>query len=90
MDFQIGVKKTWTLKPYGQRTIPVIQPEDLIGLKVQAIANNPSRLAIDRGDIEGLMQLRGMDLNWDRVEEYFALFSMQELFNELKGRYNVG
>lgn len=74
----------------GQSAIPVIQPEDLIGLKVQAIANNPSRMAIDRGDIEGLMQLRCTELDWERVEGYFALFSMQKLFCELKERYHAG
>lgn len=74
----------------GQAEIPVIQPEDLIGLKVQAIANNPARLAVDLGDMEGLMRILGAELNWERMEVYFALFSMQELFRELKERYHAG
>lgn len=73
----------------GHVRVPVIQPEDLIGLKVQAIANSPPRMAVDRGDIEGLMQLRAGTMDWQRIEEYFALFSMMDLFNELKERYHA-
>jgi len=70
----------------GQQPIPVILPEDLIGLKVQAIANKPPRMAIDRADIEGLMQIYGDQLDWQRVADYFALFDMTELYVELKER----
>lgn len=73
----------------GKVRIPVIRPEDLIGLKVQAIANSPARMAIDLGDIEGLMQLCSNSMDWRRIEEYFALFTMLDLFNELKERYHV-
>lgn len=72
----------------GQRDIPVIQPEDLIGLKVQAIANQSSRMAIDLVDIEGLIQLYSDKMDWIRVAEYFALFDMTELFLKLKERYH--
>lgn len=72
----------------GQRPIPVIQPEDLIGLKIQAIANKPSRMAIDRFDIEGLMQICGNQLDWQRIANYFDLFEMSELYLELKERYH--
>ncbi len=73
----------------GQQQIPVILPEDLIGLKVQAIANKPSRSAIDRADIEGLMQMYGDKLDWQLVADYFALFGMSELFSELEERYHA-
>jgi hypothetical protein len=73
----------------GQQPVPVILPEDLIGLKVQAIANKPSRMAIDKADIEGLMQIYGDQLDWQRVGDYFALFEMTTLYLELKGRYHA-
>lgn len=72
----------------GQQPIPVIIPEDLIGLKVQAIANKPSRTALDRTDIEGLMQIYGDQLDWQRIADYFALFEMTELYLELKERHH--
>lgn len=72
----------------GQHPIPVILPEDLIGLKVQAISNKPSRRAIDQADIEGLIQMYGDQLDWQRVADYFALFEMTELYHELKARYH--
>lgn len=71
----------------GQEPVPVILPEDLIGLKVQAIANKPSRMAIDKADIEGLMQLCGDQLDWQQVADYFALFDMTTLYLELKERH---
>lgn len=73
----------------GEQAIPVIQPEDLIGLKVQAIANQASRMTVDKADIEGLMQLYGDKLDWRRIAEYFELFEMTELYHTLKERYHV-
>lgn len=73
----------------GERTISVIQPEDLIGLKVQALANNPSRRSVDMTDIKGLMKVLGNRLDWRRIENYFSLFDMQADFAELRKLYDV-
>lgn len=70
-------------------SIKVVQIEDLIGFKIQSIANNESRKAIDLQDIESLMALKGKELNWQLIEEYFYLFGFNELFNNLKERYYV-
>lgn len=67
--------------------LPVIQPDDLIGLKVQAIANDPRRTVHDLADIEELMRLHGRSIDWDLVEDYFALFEMDPLFRNLKDKY---
>ena len=72
-----------------ERTLSELQIEDLMGLKVQAIANNPARRAIDLADIESLMELYGADLDWKRIEEYFELFDMSDLLGELEARYHV-
>lgn len=71
----------------GKTTIPVLVPEDIIGLKVQAMANNPSRQATDLSDIESLMELYGNKLDWSRIEEYFSLFGKSVLAGELKKKY---
>jgi hypothetical protein len=68
-------------------SVKVLKPEDIIGFKVQAIANDESRKAFDLGDIESLMALHKESLNWDTVEEYFSLFGFSGLFAELKGKF---
>jgi len=68
-------------------TIKVLKVEDLIGLKVQAIANDPSRKPIDLPDIESLMKTYGATIDWSLIEEYFALFDLNDLFSELRSRY---
>lgn len=68
-------------------TIKVLQPEDIIGLKVQALINDPSRKTIDLADIESLMRLHGARLDWQLVQSYFELFGQEDLFKSLRGRY---
>ncbi len=67
--------------------IRVLKPEDLIGLKVQAIANDERRKNIELSDIESLMAEFGKGLDWPLIEEYFELFGFDELLKELKERY---
>lgn len=73
----------------GQLSIRVLVPEDLIGLKVQAMANNPSRRDGDLADIESLMEMHGHALEWDRIEEYFGVFGMASLAAALKGKHGA-
>ena len=73
----------------NEQTIPVILPEDLIGLKVQAIKNNPSRTPLDMADIEALMEIFGSNLDWKRIEGYFELFGMKESATELRQKYDL-
>jgi hypothetical protein len=58
-----------------------------IGLKVQAIANDERRKAGDLADIESLMAVKGNELDWSLVQEYFALFNMKDIFDELRSKY---
>lgn len=67
--------------------IKVLKVEDIIGFKVQAMANDESRKAIDIGDIEALMTLHKAAIDWDILDGYFALFELSELFIELKRKY---
>lgn len=64
-----------------------LQPEDIIGLKIQAFINDPSRKSLDLADIEALMRIHGARLDWQLVESYFSLFEHEDLFASLKGRY---
>jgi hypothetical protein len=69
-------------------SIKVLKTEDLIGLKVQAMANDESRKAIDLSDIETLMALYKKEMDWSTIEEYFGLFGFHKLLNELKDKYH--
>ncbi|MBP1727975.1 MAG: hypothetical protein H6Q56_348 [Deltaproteobacteria bacterium] len=72
----------------GAQHIPVVLPEDLIGLKVQAICNDPSRTSLDMSDIEALVKIFGSSLDWSRIEEYLKLFGMEEKLGNLKEHYD--
>lgn len=70
-------------------SIQVLLPEDLIGLKVQAFANDKTRAPIDMYDIEMLMKIHGKVLDWELIGEYFELFESSALYLELKRKYHA-
>ena len=88
-EISVGMIKRAEEKMMFNETLAVriLKVEDLIGLKVQAMANDERRKAIDFADIEALVALHKTSLNWNTVEEYFSLFGFEKLFAELKDRY---
>jgi hypothetical protein len=70
-----------------QGTIKVLVPEDLIGLKIQALSNDPDRLHKDMADIETLMALHGKTLDWKLIEDYFHVFHREKEFADLSRRF---
>jgi hypothetical protein len=73
----------------GAARIKVLLPEDIIGLKVQAVANNQNRSSRDYPDIEGLMQHFGAKLDWDILADYFTLFGLQKEYDEYRRKYGT-
>lgn len=71
----------------GGLSVKVLRPEDIIGLKVQAWVNDPSRKTKELADIAALMQLHGSALDWDLLREYFALFKKTAEYTKLKAKY---
>lgn len=67
--------------------VKVVQAEDLIGLKVQSMANNPSRRHKELADIESLLET-GQARDWGRIREFFALFGKEAEYAELEARFN--
>lgn len=63
-------------------TLRVISVKGLIGFKLQALVNNPSRTR-DLDDIRALLRAQRGKLNMAEVREYFALFDRTELLDEL-------
>lgn len=70
----------------GSIKIRVLKPEDIIGLKVQAIYNNPSRKQ-DIVDIESLLAVNGYDIDWILLEKYFNMFDMGVLYKRMRQDY---
>ena len=60
----------------------VVSAEGLIGFKLQALVNNPSR-SRDLDDIRALLRAQRAKLDLDEVAGYFALFDRKELLDEL-------
>ncbi len=59
--------------------VKVIQPEDLIGLKVQSSSNDPQRMPKDMADIEDLVRKFNRKLDWALIAEYFEIFGLVHL-----------
>lgn len=60
----------------------VISAEGLIGFKLQALINNPSR-SRDLEDIRALLRAQRGRLNMGEVREYFAMFDREEMLDGL-------
>ena len=58
----------------GSLRVRTLRPEDIIGLKVQALANDPQRERVDLVDIELLVERFAAEIDWGRMREYFALW----------------
>lgn len=67
--------------------IRVVDPEGVIGFKVQAMANNSKRRTKELADIETLLELYGTRLDWPRIQGYFDLFELSEEGRNLQERF---
>jgi len=63
--------------------ITVLKPEDLIGLKLQAIKNDSLRWRNDMADIESLINIYGRKLDLSLVKKYFQIFDMEKVYIKL-------
>ncbi len=68
-------------------SVNVLQVEDIVGLKVQAIANDPGRENRDISDIEELVKIYGKRMDWKLLEEYFSLFGLDDLLLKIRSRH---
>jgi len=67
----------------GELTVKALVPEDLIGLKLQAVVNDPqNRSAVDIPDIRHLLQLHRNTMDMDLVRLYFRIFEKEALLDE--------
>jgi hypothetical protein len=66
----------------GALRIRVLRPEDLIGLKLQAIKNNPTRRDMDLADIKSLASVQRGKLDWQLISKYAEILDAQDLLKE--------
>jgi len=67
----------------SSRRIRVLTPEDIIGLKVQSMANAPKRKEKEIADIQALA-LSHPKMDWKRVHQFYSLFGMDAEFRALR------
>ncbi len=66
--------------------IPVVSLEDIIGLKIQASVNDPSRYYTDWSDIHAILahcRTHTLPVDWDLLADYLALFDLQSKLPDL-------
>lgn len=63
-------------------SVRVVSAEGLIGFKLQALVNDPTRPR-DLDDIRALFRAQRGDLDYSEIKEYFSLFERADLFDEL-------
>src|SRR5262249_32846898 len=60
-----------------------VDAEALIGLKLQAVVNAPSRRAQDQADIRALLAARGGSLDMELLRDYYSLFHRERELQQL-------
>ena len=69
----------------GSLRIKVLRPEDIVGLKLQAIKNNPSREYSDTADIRQLLAVSPENVDWNLIKTYCGLLGLDEMYDEIRG-----
>ena len=57
--------------------VRVLRPEDIVGLKIQALTNDQTRAAKEYSDIESLLGFYKNKLDWVVLKDYFSLFGLE-------------
>ena len=70
-------------KSNNQLGVYILKAEDIIGLKIQAFTNDPSRELKDLNDIQELL-INGKNLDWEMIEKYASMFSVWNKISHLK------
>ncbi len=65
-------------------SVRVLAVEDVIGLKIQAMANAPHRRSHDLADIQHLVEVHRTSIDWELLEDYCDLFGMSDMVEALK------
>lgn len=69
----------------GGIIVKVATPEDLIGMKLQGIKNDPAREYKDMADMQMLIKIHGNNLDWNLIKEYCNILQMDDTYGKLIG-----
>lgn len=86
------LKRAESLPVLDGLSIKVVQVEDIVGLKVQAIVNNPAREAHDWADIRMILAAageQGTPIDWLLLADYLSIFRWDAKLPELKQFYGT-
>ena len=90
-EISLGMLKRSVVKEAADGlVINTLIPEDLVGLKLQASVNDPSRTLKESVDIESLLEARqreGQAIDWELLEDYFLLFDKGDALERLMEKY---
>ena len=84
------LKRAEAMPVLGDLNIRVVQLEDIVGLKVQAAVNDPTRASRDWADIRLMLETageQGRAIDWPLLTDYLEIFHLETRLPELKGYY---
>jgi hypothetical protein len=67
----------------GNVDIQVALPEDIIGMKLDGIRNNPKREMKDWADIQSIVEIMGDKLDWEKVRHYCKITDMEKAYEKI-------
>jgi len=73
-------------------SLPVVQVEDIIGLKIQASVNAPNRSTADWADIQMILETsaeRQQAIDWELLDDYLGLFGLNNKLTTLQNWYGA-
>lgn len=73
-------------------TLRVVHIEDIVGLKIQALVNDPSRAEDDWHDIRILLRAaceQGAAMDWELIADYLRMFGLEAKLATLKEQYGT-
>ncbi len=68
----------------GDRDVKVALPEDIIGMKLDGIRNNPKREMKDWADVQSIVEVMGDDLDWEKIRHYCKITDMESAYEKIR------
>lgn len=81
----ISKKMLQDAKISTELNIKCLLPEDIIGLKIQALSNDPSREFQDKADIQFLIE-NYPNMDWEKIKSYSDLFNKWDEIEQIKNK----
>lgn len=86
------LKRSERIEIQAGQSLPVVQVEDIIGLKVQATVNAPKREAADWADIRMILEASNETshtIDWELIQNYLEIFNLEHKLSTLKNWYGA-